>query len=652
MAELREAGALLPDGTYFDNWETDAIYDREYHVDCMSPDASDDNDGSASKPFKTINAAAAIAVPGTRVIIHAGTYRETVRPAKGGESPERMISYEAAGDGEVIIKASVVAKNFERSTDWNIYGFGLPVPEKEPVVWQTKLDPDEYRGYNPFCSMNILHDRLYIEYDKTDMTTYLNRCGVVFVDGKPLKQVSLYNKMSQTAGTYWVEANGQTVHFRLADDGDPADHLIELSCREQCFAPEIPFLNYIRVAGLTCAHASMGAPVPQRGSISCFRGHHWIIEDCKIDWSNAVGIDCGFECWHRPHYEGQVNGFTIIRRNKIIDAGVCGIAGMFTTGLLIEDNLIEGTGWQKMELSWEAAGIKVHNCINSLFRRNVFRNTIRCDALWMDVGNENNRVTQNLFLDGKEAREAIFMECTRDIENLFDNNIIWNVEGRFDESAVPHVEGSALWYALDETDNIVNGYGMYGEGTDYLRMSNNIFGKCRSAGYFQKPVAFRLMGRGGTARDAKVFNNIFYECGEAAIKFPTKDNRSEGNLFMNMPDGYLRVLFPAPEECLDLKSWREFHGFDLNGGEADFNIEVDSEKLTMKIIMVERKEFPFGHKWIKKVHDPEKLEKVAADEKVDTDYFGNKVAESTRIPGPFTELKNEMVIDIDPRKCK
>jgi hypothetical protein len=72
----------------------------------------------------------------------------------------------------------------------------------------------------------------------------------------------------------------------------------------------------------------------------------------------------------------------------------------------------------------------------------------------------------------------------------------------------------------------------------------------------------------------------------------------------------------------------------------------------MKITMVERKEFPFGHKWIKKVHDPEKLEKVAADEKVDTDYFGNKVAESTRIPGPFTELKNEMVIDIDPRKYK
>ena len=62
MAELREAGALLPDGTYFDNWETEAIYDREYHVDSMSPDASDDNDGSEAAPFKTIQAAADKAV--------------------------------------------------------------------------------------------------------------------------------------------------------------------------------------------------------------------------------------------------------------------------------------------------------------------------------------------------------------------------------------------------------------------------------------------------------------------------------------------------------------------------------------------------------------------------------------------------------------
>ena len=654
MAALKEASALLPNGQYFDNWETEQVYDRELHVDCNNPAACDQNDGSKEHPFKTINAAAAIAEPGTRVLIHAGTYRETVRPQRGGESPERMISYEAAGDGEAIIKASIVATEFERSTDWNLYRFRLPAKgEPEAVIWQTKLNPDEFRGYNPFCAVNILHDRLFIEYDKTDMTPYLNRRGMVFVDGKPLTQVALYNQMSQIPGSYWVEANGQIVHFRLEDDGDPADHVIELTCREQCFAPDIPFLSYIKVSGLTCAHAAMGAPVPQRGAISCFRGHHWIIEDCTIDWANAVGIDCGFECWHRPHYEDQISGYTIIRRNKIYDVGVCGIAGMFAVNLLIEDNLIEGTGWQKMELSWEAGGIKVHNCTNSLYRRNIFTKTIRCDALWMDCGNENNRVTQNLFLDGIEAREAIFMECTRDDVNLFDNNIIWNVEGRFNEDDVPHVAGSAPWYAMSEDGSIVNGYGIYGEGTDYLWISNNLIGKCRSAGYFQKPVAFRLAGRGGTARDAKFFNNIFYQCGEAAIKMPTDKNESEGNVFMKMPSGFLRILYPAPTECLDLKAWREFHGFDLTGAEADFDINIDTDNFTMEIRPSSGPAFPFMRRSKSEmIKDPAALPKVKADPKATIDFFGNEMTDADRIAGPFTALSEGLVINIDPRKLK
>jgi hypothetical protein len=219
---------------------------------------------------------------------------------------------------------------------------------------------------------------------------------------------------------------------------------VELSSREQCFAPKAPFLSYIRVKGLTLAHAATGAPVPQRGSLSCYRGHHWVIEDCTIDWSNATGIDCGNECWHHTFSEEQTIGHTIIRRNTIRDAGVCGIAGLFVKNMLIEDNLIEGTGWQRMELSWEAGGIKVHNAVNSLIRRNVIRECYGCDALWMDVANENCRITQNLFVDGIDSREHIFIECSRDRENLIDNNIIWNVEGRYDRKSVPAEPGYRL----------------------------------------------------------------------------------------------------------------------------------------------------------------------------------------------------------------
>jgi len=635
-----DKSAILPEGNVFDFWEAKTEYDRVLYVDGNHPGASDENDGGLETPLKTIGKAAQMAQPGTCIRIHGGIYRECVHPAMGGTDPEHMICYEAYGDGDVIIRASERVTEFFPSTGWMLQRMGRPKEETGAKVWAHKLDPDMFRGYNPFCAVNILHDRLFIEYEKTDMTTYLNRRGCVFCDGKPLKQVALYNGMAEEDNTYWVEHNGQTVHFRLKDDADPKDHLIELTVREQCFAPEVPFLNYIKVKGLICEHAATGAPVPQRGAISCYRGHHWVIEDCQVNWSNALGIDVGNECWHHEHREDEVIGYSVIRGCTIRDAGVCGIAGLFAKHLLIEDNVIEGTGWQKMELSWEAGGIKLHDTVETLIRRNVFRNTLRADHLWLDCNNENNRITANLFINGIEQREAIFIECTRDGVNLIDNNIIWNVEGRFDPAKVPVEPGSSGWYKLREDDTI-NGYAIYGEGTDRLYIAHNLIGKCRHSGYYAKPVGFRMGGtnRGGTSRKAKIINNIFYDCGEAAIVFPTDDNVAEGNLYVKMQGGYLRVMYPAPETCLNLPAWQEFYGFDLKGQNGWFDIAVDEEAGTVEI--KESQQGPFGLpdqlKRLNFIRDPQAVAAVAADAHVPDALCGNDRAE-TVLPGPFLQL--------------
>ena len=634
--ENEDYAAILPDGSSFHFWEKETKWQRELFVSAGDPAASDENDGSEAAPFRTIGRAAAEAVPGTRIRIHAGLYRECVRPARGGKDPEHMISYEAYGDGDVVIRASEAVSDFISSEGWMLRSAEDP----RIRIWEYDLDPDMFRGYNPFCAVNILHDRLFIEYDKTDMAPYLNRRGCVFCDGKPLMQVPLYYMLGQRDDTYWVEANGQKVHFRLAGDGDPREHLIEVTVREQCFAPDKPFLNYIRVRGLTFEHAATGAPVPQRGSVSAYRGHHWIIEDCDINWSNGVAVDVGNECWHHTHRPDEVIGHSVIRRCRIRDAGVCGIAGLFAEGMLIEDNVIEGTGWQKMELSWEAGAIKLHNSVNALIRRNVFRNTLRADHLWLDCGNENNRITGNLFLDGIEQREAIFIECTRDGVNLIDNNIIWNVPGRFDPAKVPQEPGSSGWYKLREND-AVNGYGIYGEGTDRLYIAHNLIGRCRHSGYYAKPVGFRMHGmeRGGTSRDARIINNIFYECGEAAIDFPTRDNEADGNLYVRMQGGYLRVMYPEPEVCLNLPAWQEFCGFDSSGQNAWFDIEPDAERKSAVFRIA--KDGPFAMprqlERLDMVRDPREIRRVPATEGVPCDITGAPRTGESVLPGPFAD---------------
>ncbi len=154
-------------------------------------------------------------------------------------------------------------------------------------------------------------------------------------------------------------------------------------------------------------------------------------------------------------------------------------------------------------------------------------------------------------------------------------------------------------------------------GTDRLHIAHNLIGRCRHSGYYLKPVSFRMQGaeRGGTSRDARIINNIFYDCGEAAIVFPTRDNASEGNLFVRMQGGYLRVMYPEPECCLNLPAWREFFGFDLRGQNGWFDISLNeetgeisfspaSDTLPGKSLYVRR---------LNLVTDPEKIGRVPAD---------------------------------------
>ena len=60
--------------------------------------------------------------------------------------------------------------------------------------------------------------------------------------------------------------------------------------------------------------------------------------------------------------------------------------------------------------------------------------------------------------------------------------------------------------------------------------------------------------RGGTSRENKLFNNIFYNCGEAAIILPNEHNEIDGNVYMNMPPVISGIV---SRTCMsDLETWR------------------------------------------------------------------------------------------------
>jgi hypothetical protein len=575
-AQEGRTGVLLPDGREFVSWEKPVQFVRTYFVDNRNPRVSDSNPGSPELPFLTINKAAQVLQPGERVIIMAGVYRERVDPLRGGTGPDNVISYEAAPGEAVIVKGSRVVKTgWEPST-----GFKLDIPagsRGSVKIYARRLDDLDFQGYNPFGMASIMQDRVYLMPKPEELWRHLKRRGLVFVDGRRLEQVELYQGLARKDGAFWCEHDGLRIHVRLPGDADPAGHEMELAIQEQVFAPRARGLGYIRVKGITFEHAANGFPVPQRGLVSLSRGHHWIVEDCVIREANGVALDIGAQDWDME--PPAVIGHAIVRRNHIDEAGVCGIAGMAVADTLIESNLIEHVGYQDVELAWETGGIKLHSTRNCLLLRNVIRHTVHAEAIWLDYENVNTRVTGNVMGDTLETlRGGVYLEASHD-SNMIDNNIIWKAtEGAGGGSYNMPAHG---------------GWGITIDGSDETVIAHNLIGLTQDAAIKFRNIEGRVVsGRGGTTRRNKVLNNIFYRCGKA-IDLSNQDNTADGNLYTkdwgevkdetrSVGRGLNWIPDAGTTLQLDLPAWQKFFGFDRNGAYADMTIDVDLDALTME----------------------------------------------------------------------
>ena len=124
-----------------------AGYAAELHV---SAKGKDSGRGTEKRPFKTIQHAAERLKPGDTCVIHAGEYRETVRPANSGtaDKPIRLVA--APGD-------TVLIRGTEPITDWKLHE---NMTYRAPVDWTVEqlfiddclMNPASYpdRGADPF----------------------------------------------------------------------------------------------------------------------------------------------------------------------------------------------------------------------------------------------------------------------------------------------------------------------------------------------------------------------------------------------------------------------------------------------------------------------------------------------------------------------
>jgi len=394
----------------------------EYHV---SITGNDQAKGTAGEPFRTIQRAASLALPGDTVIVHAGVYREWVNPAHGGTEEHRIV-YRSAGDGEVVITGA------ERITDWKDEGDG---------VWSTEVPNSLFSIRNPF-EVELAGDWLF----DGPFPVHL---GDVYLNGKSLYECDSPDKVRrpevwpdakypEDSLLKWYAEVGPAATKIWANFGgkDPRAENVEISVRPWCFWPDKPGIDYITVSGFTLRQAAPQWAPPtayQEGLIGPHWSKGWIIENNHIYESKCVGISLGtpigtghaaaggkhkkggtqreqeviqralhFGGWRKDGVGGH-----IVRHNVIHDCEQAGIAGhMGGAFSRIYGNRIYNIHHKRLRHGAEVAGIKLHAALDTWITDNIIHSCYR--GLWLDWQAQGTRISRNVLFDN--LSEDLFVE--------------------------------------------------------------------------------------------------------------------------------------------------------------------------------------------------------------------------------------------------
>ncbi|WP_281228982.1 carbohydrate-binding protein [Flavobacterium aquiphilum] len=168
---------------------------KEIHVSGVN--GNDNANGSQRHPLKTINAAAQKAMPGDVIIVHAGIYREWVKPLRGGTDNKHRITYVAAKGEKVVITGSEAPKGWQ-----NVSG----------NVWKLTLPNAYFKDSNPFGE--LIYGDWYRSNGKNIHT------GAVYLDNRRLPEVFSRNEIlarDNNKPSWYAEAddNGGSVLMNI-----------------------------------------------------------------------------------------------------------------------------------------------------------------------------------------------------------------------------------------------------------------------------------------------------------------------------------------------------------------------------------------------------------------------------------------------------
>lgn len=431
-----DGACLAPEAAYV------GVGGTAYYVDGGSLVADDAGPGTADRPWRTISRAARAGTlkPGDAVLIHAGVYREAVRPQSGGTGPDARVTFAAVPGETVVVSGADPADD-----GWRRLGDG---------AWERPWDGPPLPSY-------------------ADEPVF--RREMVVASGAVLRPV--YRLGDVAPATFWAdgppESPGRLV-ARFPDAAAPeASGPIEVATRAVLFAPlgDDPYAEcgdpgtpgWIRVAGVAFRHATNRA---QWGAF-CAGREGGLVEDVRVEWTNGEGIDVS----GRGH---------VFRRTRADFNGQLGWGGA-CTGCLFEDGAAVGNNWKGHDPFWEAGGGKWVRTSDSVIRRHYAAYNAG-PGIWLDIDNRDNTIEGSLVVGNEVA--GIMLEL-RTVRTLVQHNVVagtrwreWSGTGVLSQAASDNVyrhntvtanEGTGLWLRLDPDRRAPDG----GNVVEHNRIAGN-----------------------------------------------------------------------------------------------------------------------------------------------------------------------------------
>lgn len=392
---------------------------HEFHV---SAQGNDRNEGSASRPLRTIGAAAARANPGDTITVHEGVYRERVSPPRGGTSDTSRIVYQAAPGERVEITGAEIVKG------WVKVGGD---------VWKVEIPNTFFGRFNPYS--DVIHG------DWFDARGRVHHTGAVYLNGQWFDEAANLDDVSAGTGApLWFGKVGDSVTTIWArfPGADPNHEQTEINVRQTVFYPEHTGIDYITVRGFTlCRAATPWAPptAEQIGVIGPHWSKGWVIENNVVSHSACCGISLGkygdqWDNTSENSAEGYVKtieraekvgwskanvGSHVVRNNTISQCEQTGIVGSLGPVFsVITGNTIHDIHVRRLYAGAEIAGIKLHAAIDVEISHNRIYRCYR--GIWLDWMAQGTRVTCNSF-HGSES-EDLMVEVDHG-PFLVDNNL-------------------------------------------------------------------------------------------------------------------------------------------------------------------------------------------------------------------------------------